>query len=278
MCDNVAMESAQPLSFANGSVLSPGVAGAAGVGRGLEYYVPGLVHEATDRHSMALDVDTYISAIDDHARIVFIANPHSPSGTWLSEADVRRIIEAATHTLVVLDEAYAHYSNTAGYIHLPREHEHVNVLRTFSKAFGLAGLRVGFGVAARPVIDALLAVKATWNMGQLQIAGGIAALDDDEYVARTVDTITEAKEYVQNRFGELDRFRIVPHSRSNFFLVEILDPDTDSTKVFNGLLERGVIVKDGAASWRGLGDRFLRCDVNFKERMDQLVVALADLD
>ena len=70
----------------------------------------------------------------------------------------------------------------------------------------------------------------------------------------------------------------MPHSRSNFFLVEILDPDTDSTKVFNGLLERGVIVKDGAASWRGLGDRFLRCDVNFKERMDQLVVALADLD
>ena len=240
--------------------------------------VPVLVHEATDRASMALDVDAYIAAIDDSTRIVFVTNPHSPSGTWLSEADVRRVIEAAPHALVVLDEAYVHYSNTAGYIHLAREYERVAVLRTFSKAYGLAGLRVAFGVAAPAVVDALLAVKATWNMGQLQIAGGIAALDDHEHVDRTVDTITDAKAYVQDRFGELDRFRMVPDSRANFFLVEILDPETDSTRVFNGLLERGVIVKDGAASWRGLGDRFLRCDVNFKERMDQLVDALADLD
>lgn len=240
--------------------------------------VPVLVHEATDRTSMALDVDAYIAAVDPDTRIVFVTNPHSPSGTWLTEADVRRIIEAAPHALVVLDEAYVHYSNTAGYIHLGREYSHVAVLRTFSKAFGLAGLRVGFGVAARPIIDALLAVKPTWNMGQLQIAGGIAALDDDEHVDRTVATITDARQYVQRRFGTLDRFRMVPESRSNFFLVEILDPDTDSTEVFNGLLERGVIVKDGAASWRGLHDRFLRCDVNLEERMDQLVDALADLD
>lgn len=240
--------------------------------------VPVLVHEATDRDSMALDVDSYIAAVEHDTRIVFITNPHSPSGTWLSESDVRRIIEAAPQALVVLDEAYVHYSNTPGYIHLAQDYEHVAVLRTFSKAFGLAGLRVGFGVAARAVIDALLAVKPTWNMGQLQIAGGIAALDDDAHVTRTVGTITEAKEYVQDRFAALDRFRMVPHSRSNFFLVEILDRDTDSTKVFNGLLARGVIVKDGADSWRGLGDRFLRCDVNFKQRMDQLVDALADLD
>ncbi len=242
-----------------------------------ERRIPVPAFQATDRESMALDVDAYIAAIEEDTRIVFITNPHSPSGTWLSEADVRRIIEAAPRALVVLDEAYVHYSITAGYIHLAGEYEHVAVLRTFSKAFGLAGLRVGFGVAPRTVVDRLLAVKPTWNMGQLQIAGGMAALDDDAHVARTVATITEGKEHVQGRFRELDRFRMVPHSRSNFFLVEILDPDTDSTEVFQGLLERGVIVKDGADSWRGLGDRFLRCDVNFKERMDQLVDALADL-
>ncbi|MCY4103368.1 MAG: hypothetical protein OXG55_08935 [bacterium] len=70
---------------------------------------------------------------------------------------------------------------------------------------------------------------------------------------------------------------MVPGSCANFFLVEVLDPDTDSTRVFEVLLERGVIVKDGAVSWRGLGDRFLRCDVNLIERMDHLVDALADL-
>ncbi|MDH3298987.1 MAG: histidinol-phosphate transaminase [Acidimicrobiia bacterium] len=243
--------------------------------------VPVLAQAATDRTTMAMDVDGYIEHITDDTRIVFITNPHSPSGTWMTEADVRRIVEAAPHALVVLDEAYVHYSDTAGYIHLARDYEHLTVLRTFSKAFGLAGLRIGFGVAPKPVIDALLAVKTTWNMGQLQIAGGVAALDDDEHVNRTVDTIVASRAYVQDRFEDgatgLDRFRMVPDSRSNFFLVEILDLDTDSTKVFEGLLERGVIVKDGSISFRGLDKRFLRCDVNVKEKMDQLVAALAIL-
>ena len=239
--------------------------------------VPVLVSEATNRESMSLDVDTYMEAIEPDTRIVFVTNPHSPSGTWLEEADVRKIVEAAPNALVVLDEAYVHYSDTPGYIHLAREYENLAVLRTFSKAFGLAGLRIGFGVADRRVIDALLAVKPTWNMGQLQIAGGVAALDDDAHVAKTVATIVENRDYVQGRFQELDRFRMVPGSRSNFFLVEILDPGTDSNRVFDGLLERGVIVKDGSVSFRGLEKRFLRCDVNFRQHMERLVDALADL-
>ncbi len=243
--------------------------------------VPVLAHAATDRDTMAMDVDGYIDHITDDTRIVFITNPHSPSGTWMSEADVRRIVEAAPQALVVLDEAYVHYSDTPGYIHLARDYEHLAVLRTFSKAFGLAGLRIGFGVAPKTIIDALLAVKTTWNMGQLQLAGGVAALDDDEHVNRTVETIVASRSYVQDRFDDpssgLDRFRMIPGSRSNFFLVEILDPDTDSTTVFDGLLERGVIVKDGSVSFRGLDKRFLRCDVNVKEKMDQLVAALGDL-
>lgn len=242
-----------------------------------ENRLPVLVSQATDRDSMAVDVDTYIDAIEPDTRIVFVTNPHSPSGTWLEEADLRKIVEAAPWALVVLDEAYIHYSETPGCIHMAREYDNLAVLRTFSKAFGLAGLRIGFGVAQPRVINALLAVKPTWNMGQLQIAGGVAALADDDHVERTVATIVESRAYVEKRFMELDRFRMVPGSRSNFFLVEILDPATDSTKVFEGLLERGVIVKDGSVSFRGLAGRFLRCDVNFHRHMDRLVDALADL-
>ena len=103
--------------------------------------VPVLAHQATDRATMALDIDAYIEAIDADTRIVFITNPHSPSGTWMTESDVRRVIEAAPQALVVLDEAYVHYSETPGYVHLADEYEHVAVHRTFSKVFGLAGLR-----------------------------------------------------------------------------------------------------------------------------------------
>lgn len=239
--------------------------------------VPDLAFGATDRTTMALDVDGYIDHIRPEHEIVFITNPHSPSGTWLSEADVRRIVEAAPHALVVLDEAYVHYSQTPGYLHLAREYPHLAVLRTFSKAFGLAGLRIGFGVAPRPVIDALLAIKTTWNMGQLQIAGAVAALDDHAHIERTVTGVVAGRDHAAARFEALDRFRMVPGSRSNFFLVEILDPDADSTRVFDGLLERGVIVKDGSVSFRGLEKRFLRSDANLEPHMDRLVDALADL-
>lgn len=236
-----------------------------------------LSHRATNRSTMALDIDAYLSVIRPTTRIVFLTNPHSPSGTWLEEGEVRRVVEAAPHALVVLDEAYVHYSATPGYVHLAREYDNLIVLRTFSKAFGLAGLRIGFGVAQPAIIRALLAVKPTWNMGQLQIAGGVAALDDDAHVERTVQAIVAGREHVAGRFASLDRFEMIGGSRSNFFLVRILDPDTDSTRVFNGLLERGVIVKDGSVSFRGLEDRFLRADVNLPEHMDRLVAALADL-
>ncbi len=239
--------------------------------------VPHLVHGATDRATMAVDVDAYIDAIGDGTRIVFITNPHSPSGTWMTEGGVRRIIEAAPEALVVLDEAYVHYSGTPGFIHLVDDYANLVVLRTFSKAFGLAGLRVGFGVGPKPVVDACLAIKPTWNMGVLQTAGAAAALDDKDHLHATVAMISKGRDHAQARFAELDRFRMVAGSRSNFFLVEILDPDADSTKVFEGLLERGVIVKDGSVSFRGLQQRFLRCDANLPDRMDRLVNALADL-
>ena len=239
--------------------------------------VPVLVHSATDRTTMAVDADAYIDAIDDDTRIVFVTNPHSPSGTWMGEGDVRRIVEAAPEALVVLDEAYVHYSGTAGYLHLADHYDNLVVLRTFSKAFGLAGLRVGFGVGPKPVVDACLAVKPTWNMGVLQTAGAVAALDDKDHLDATISVISKGRAHAAARFAELDRFRMVPGSRSNFFLVEILDPDTDSTRVFEGLLERGVIVKDGSVSFRGLDRRFLRCDANLPDRMDRLVDALADL-
>ena len=230
-----------------------------------------------DTADMAMDVDAYIAAIEHDTRIVFVTNPHSPSGTWLAEGDVRRIVEAAPHALVVLDEAYVHYSQTPGYLHLAHEYPNLAVLRTFSKAFGLAGLRVGFGLADRAIIDPLLAVKPTWNMGQLQLAGGVAALGDTDHVERTAALIAEHRAYVAGRMAALDRFRMVPGSRANFFLVEVLDPTTDSTAVFDGLLERGVIVKDGSVSFRGLDDRYLRVDVNLREHMDRLVDALEDL-
>jgi histidinol-phosphate aminotransferase len=113
-------------------------------------------------------------------------------------------------------------------------------------------------------------------MGQLQIAGGIAAIDDDEHVQRAVKTVVEMRAYVAKQLAEFKAFRMVPGSRANFFLTEILDPALDSTKVFEELQKRGVIVKDGS-DIPGLGSRYLRVDLNLKKHMDRFISALADI-
>lgn len=224
-------------------------------------------------------LDDYIQLLEKRPRIAFITNPHNPSGVFLEEDQIRRICDAASkETLVVLDEAYIHYSETDGLMKLLPEHDNLIVLRTFSKAYGLAGLRVGFGISANAeLITPLLNIKPTWNMGQMQITGASAAVFDDDHVARAVATISDARRYVTDQMSGLNSFRMVPGSRSNFFLTEILDSDLDSTDVFNGLLERGVIVKDGK-DIEGLGDRYLRVDLNLRRHMDRFLAALRDIE
>lgn len=226
---------------------------------------------------MDFDWDAYLDAIDDDVRVLFLTNPHSPTGRLLKEADIRRVCEAAGNSLVVLDEAYIHFSKTNGGMHLLKDHKNLIVLRTFSKAFGLAGLRIGFGIADPSIIQPMMHLKPTWNMGQLQIAGGCAALDDNEFVDKTVDAIVMMRAYVMDRLAGLNSFSVIGQPRSNFFLLRIENESLDSTKVFNELLKRGVIVKDGSVSFINLGKRYLRIDVSLKKQMDRLVWALTDI-
>lgn len=237
--------------------------------------VPSFVRMTGD---LDFDWDSYLGAIEDDVRILFLTNPHSPTGRLIAEADIRRVCEAAgSERLVVLDEAYIHFSKTNGGMHLLKEYRNLIVLRTFSKAFGLAGLRIGFGIADAAIINPMMHLKPTWNMGQLQIAGGCAALDDDAFVDKTVDTIVEMREYIKGKIAGLNSFSIVGEPRSNFFLLRIEDESLDSTKVFNELLKRGVIVKDGTVSFINLGSRYLRVDVSLKKQMDRLVWALGEI-
>lgn len=224
-------------------------------------------------------VDDYVAKLAERPRIAFVTNPHNPSGRFLERDEVRRVCAAADKdTLVVLDEAYIHYTGTDGSLDLLSEHDNLIVLRTFSKAHGLAGLRVGFGASANPeLIRPLRSIKPTWNLGHAQIVGGAAAILDDGHVARAVETVSESRRHVREAMAGMNGFRMVPGSRANFFLCEILDKALDSTRVFEALLERGVIVKDGR-DIEGLGPRHLRVDLNLRRHMDRFLDALAGVE
>lgn len=224
-------------------------------------------------------IDEYIRLLKDGPQIAFVTNPHNPSGRGISEPDLRRICEAAPkETLVVFDEAYIHYSGSEGGMHLLKEYNNLIVLRTMSKAFGLAGLRVGFAISDNAeLIRPLMRIKPTWNMGNMQIAGGAAGIADSGHVERAVKTVAESRGFLTIEMQKLNRFRMVPGSQANFFLTEILDPDLNSTDVFNSLLSRGVIVKDGT-DIPGLGDRYLRVDFNLRKHMERFLWAIREIE
>lgn len=190
------------------------------------------------------DLAAMRAAIAPDTRIVFIANPNNPTGTFIDAAAVREFVAAVPEdVIVVLDEAYNEYLpperrvDTVPWI---AEFPNLVVTRTFSKIYGLAGLRVGYAVASAPVADLMNRVRQPFNVNSIALAAAVAALDDEAFVRASYDMNRAGLEQVASglkRFG----LRHIP-SRGNFLTFEV--PSTPGAgKVNQRLLEQGVIVR-----------------------------------
>ncbi|MGE0761750.1 MAG: histidinol-phosphate transaminase [Bdellovibrionales bacterium] len=180
---------------------------------------------------------------DEKIRLIFIANPNNPTGTYVTQKELEIFLSecAKRQVLVILDEAYVEFVRAKDYVSglsLRQKFQNLVVLRTMSKVYGLAGLRVGFAIAAPEVIDLLNRVRNPFNVNQLAQVATVAALKDQGHVRRVLemthkglDALTEAAQQLQLPFFQ---------SQANFLLIDCLQ---DSEKVFNALLRRGVITR-----------------------------------
>jgi histidinol-phosphate aminotransferase len=172
----------------------------------------------------------------DGERIVYLTSPHNPTGSRFALDAVREIAdETGRDTLVVVDEAYAEFAGGDSAVSLLDARDDVAVIRTFSKAYGLAGVRLGYALVPEDWADAYARVNTPFGVGELSCRAGMAALDDDEHVERTVEAARWAREYM---YDDLDARTWESHG--NFVLVEV----GDATSVTRALQERGVIVRD----------------------------------
>jgi histidinol-phosphate aminotransferase len=225
---------------------------------------------------LACDVDALIAAFTPRTKLVVVGTPNNPTGSVITRAEIDRLIAALpARALLVIDEAYTDYAalwpevDHADGLAARRGDPRVIVLRTFSKIYGLAGLRLGFAVADRAVIDVLGRVGRTFAVNSLAIVGALAALDDTEHVARGARLARQALErYAAEVRGP--GVRIYP-SLANFVL---LDCGRPSTPIYERLLRLGVIVRPMAA-W-GLPDH-LRVSVARDEDMPRVIAALNDV-
>ncbi|HBI84145.1 histidinol-phosphate transaminase [Orrella sp. NBD-18] len=219
------------------------------------------------------DLSAMLEAIDDTTRLVFIANPNNPTGTYLSNAALESFLaEVAkrhgTRVTVVLDEAYNEFLEPelrVDSIGLVKKYPNLLVSRSFSKAYGLAGLRVGFAVAQPVLTDLLNRVRQPFNVNSLAQAAAIAALKDQDFLARSFAVNRDGKKQLQNAFTQLG-LKFVP-SFANFVLVHV----GDAARINLELLKRGVIVRpvagDGLPEW-------LRVSIGLPEENQKFIDAL----
>lgn len=188
------------------------------------------------------DLDAMAAAITPATRLVFIANPNNPTGTWIERPALERFLaKVPENVIVVLDEAYTEYVETGdvpnGLDYLT-QYPNLLVSRTFSKAYGLAALRVGYGICQPAIADAMNRVRQPFNVNSLAQAAALATLEDDAYLAESRRINREGMAQLEAGFTSLGLTWIF--SRGNFIAVDL---GREAAPVFQGLLRQGVIVR-----------------------------------
>ncbi|WP_410474968.1 histidinol-phosphate transaminase [Guyparkeria sp. TX1] len=220
------------------------------------------------------DLEAMAAAVDEHTRVLFLANPNNPTGTWVEAAELRALLDAVpSHVVVVLDEAYTEYVDDPAFpngIELLAHYPNLVVTRTFSKIFGLAALRVGFAVSEPSIASLLDRVRHPFNVNALALRAAEAALEDSEFIARSRE-VNQAGLAQWTTAAEANGWQTVP-SRANF--ITVITPFA-AGRVFEALLREGVIVRPlgGMEACGGLSQA-LRITIGTAEQNARAIDAL----
>ena len=218
-----------------------------------------------------IDVETVNQCTKVDTKVIFCCSPNNPTGNLLNRADILNLC-AQTSSIVVADEAYADFAQSESLIPEVARFPNLVVLRTLSKAWGLAAIRLGFAIAHPQVISYLMKVKSPYNINILTSTEALKALDSTEHVKRSVASVATER---QRLVGELSTFRFVKNifpSDANFLLVRC----TDARSLYRKLAERGIIVRDRSSEPKL--ENCLRISVGTPEQNDLLLNALKELE
>jgi histidinol-phosphate aminotransferase len=229
----------------------------------------GLPHTVVPLHDGAYDLGAVLDAVRPNTRVVFLANPNNPTGAYVGQSELESFLARIDpDILVVLDEAYFEYASAEDYpdgLSFRDRHPSLIVLRTFSKAYGLAALRVGYGVCSPRLSGYLERVRAPFNVSSIAQAAALAAWQDREHLQQVVQHNESERTRVAQRLQALG-VRCLP-SQANFVLAEFAEP---AAQVNDRLLDRGVIVRP----LPGL-EHALRISIGTVEENDRLLQAVA---
>lgn len=217
------------------------------------------------------DLEAMQQAITDNTRVIFLANPNNPTGTWFNRTEFESFIQSVPESvIVVLDEAYSEYVEDPTYpngLQYLAKYPNLIVTRTFSKAYGLASLRVGYSVSHPQIADVINRIRNPFNVDSFALAAATAALQDKDYIAESVALNREGYQQITKALAE-KQLGFIP-SVGNFVSVDF---GKDAGPIYEALLREGVIVRPMAAYKM---PNFLRVSIGLPEENERFIEALS---
>lgn len=224
-------------------------------------------------NAMAVDLPAMLASVTPRTRMVFLNNPLNPTGSYITRTDFETFLACLPdHVIVVLDEAYIEFARARDCLDglaLVREERPMAVLRTFSKAYGLAGIRIGYGVMPEAMASVLNRIRQPFNANSLAQAGAVAALDDDAFLNQSRELVHGEIDFMQAAIRGMG-LTCYP-TQANFFLIEVR---RDAARVFDAMLKKGVIIR----SMTSYGyPSCIRVNAGLRSENQRFLDALADV-
>ena len=227
-----------------------------------------------------LNVEELEKTISKKTRIIFLCNPNSPTGVLYEKADILRIIKFAAerNVLVFLDEDYIDFVDDGkrySMVEYVNDYSNLFVLRSLTKFFGLAGVRIGFGIGSPDLVKVLKNVMMPWSVNSLAMFATAAAVKDVDFIKRSRILVSNSRREMRELLKTIPWLKVYP-SETNFLLIESIRDDLTSTQIREGLAKKGFLIRD-CKDFDGLNNRFFRVTVRRSEENKKLIAQIKAL-
>lgn len=234
------------------------------------------VYGKWDLENNVLDIDSVLSAVSEKTKMIFLCTPNNPTGTLIPQKEIIKVLEytKVKDIVVVIDEAYFEYSEVNN-VNLIKKYSNVFIMRTMSKVLGLAGMRIGYGLANRELIEFMLRVKPVFSLTRLSYIAALYTLKDKEYIKQSIKKGIESRDYLFEELSKIKSLNVF-RSYSNYMLIGISETGYTAAEFSRKLLEKGVIVRD-CTSFKGLDEYWIRASIGTMEENKKFIKIMNDL-
>ena len=221
-----------------------------------------------------------VKAIDEsEVKVLFLCNPNNPTSFLISKQAIQDILDytLARNVLVFLDEdflEFVEFGERYSLIDRIEDFPNLFVLRSFTKIFGLTGLRVGYGIANDEIVAILNRAKIPWNLNCLGQVAAITALKDQEHLQKTMQLVKDEKKFLLEKIGKYEGLEIFPPA-ANFIFIDVRKTGLKAGQIKNRMLKRGVLIRD-CSSFNGLDEYFIRIAVKTRPENEKLLEAFSE--